>query len=105
MHNAQYVKRSRLNRKTTLLRRNRAYNYKRYGISNELAYELSDPKNRLKTCPICGVTKLLELDHNHRTDKVRGFLCGSCNRVLGHAKDKITTLLNAVEYLRKHQDS
>lgn len=45
---------------------------------------------------ICGV---LHVDHDHTTNKFRGLICGNCNVMLGHAKDNITTLQSAIEYL------
>lgn len=48
---------------------------------------------------ICGV---LNVDHNHETGKFRGLICGNCNIMLGHSKDNIDTLLEAIEYLKKH---
>lgn len=40
-------------------------------------------------------------DHNHTTGQFRGWLCHNCNALLGHAKDKESLLLRAVEYLRR----
>ena len=44
----------------------------------------------------------LTVDHNHQTGKVRGLLCDRCNRMLGHALDSVTLLLQSIEYLRKY---
>lgn len=55
-------------------------------------------------CPICG--KLLRpyfIDHDHKTGKVRGLLCPSCNTGLGFFADSIERLLAAVVYLRKQE--
>jgi hypothetical protein len=30
-------------------------------------------------CKICGKKSRLQIDHNHRTGKIRGLLCQSCN--------------------------
>ena len=61
-------------------------------------------------CPVCGVYMKergaggdkANIDHDHITNKFRDLICGSCNWMLGAAKDNETTLLNAVEYLRRH---
>ncbi len=41
------------------------------------------------------------IDHDHKTGKIRGLLCGACNKGLGLLKDKIKNLRNAIEYLQK----
>mgnify|MGYP001585018387 CR=1 FL=1 len=55
-------------------------------------------------CKICNVHQKelkhqLGVDHNHTTGKVRGLLCGSCNKGLGLFKDSIELLLKASYYL------
>lgn len=56
-------------------------------------------------CAICHTdvsgSKGWTVDHDHRTGKVRGVLCGNCNTMLGHAKDDVVTLRNAITYLSK----
>jgi len=42
----------------------------------------------------------LAVDHDHKTGKVRGLLCNSCNRALGLLKDSITNLHSAIVYLK-----
>ena len=51
-------------------------------------------------CPICGSEEPLVVDHDHSTQEVRGLICNNCNLVLGHAKDNIETLQNAIAYLQ-----
>lgn len=41
----------------------------------------------------------LHIDHKHGTKIVRGLLCPNCNLMLGHAKDSVSTLAKAIEYL------
>jgi hypothetical protein len=58
-------------------------------------------------CAICKdkVDYLLYVDHDHGDGRVRGLLCQGCNSVLGYAKDKIETLVSAIEYLRRAEAS
>jgi hypothetical protein len=49
-----------------------------------------------------GHIKLLCVDHDHNTGKVRQLLCNKCNRALGMLQDDITIASNAVNYLKKH---
>jgi len=53
-------------------------------------------------CAICGKEseKRLQVDHDHTTGKVRGLLCGKCNRGLGNYDENIENLLSAIEYLK-----
>jgi hypothetical protein len=56
-------------------------------------------------CPICakrtiaGVTCDIVLDHNHKTGKVRGWICDSCNTGIGRFKDDIELLKRAMKFL------
>lgn len=57
------------------------------------------------SCAICAGppvrAKAYDVDHDHVTGDVRGLLCNSCNQMLGHARDRIETLLAGAEYLRR----
>lgn len=69
--------------------------------------EIGEYNRRLEeqggVCAICKceppLNKQLEVDHCHLSDRVRGLLCGPCNRLLGAARDSVKTLLAAAEYL------
>ena len=59
-------------------------------------------------CAICGSEgktdrrfRKLGVDHNHETGAVRGLLCDNCNILLGHAKDNVDILRNAIKYLEE----
>jgi len=41
----------------------------------------------------------LSVDHCHITNKVRGLLCGNCNRAIGLLKDDPSLLIQASKYL------
>lgn len=53
-------------------------------------------------CAICKTkpNKWLEVDHSHQTMKVRGMLCGPCNRGIGIFNDDPEMLLTAAKYLQ-----
>lgn len=56
-------------------------------------------------CKICGNPpkegKSLAVDHCHKTGKIRGLLCTSCNKGLGLFCDNPTFLRSAAEYLEE----
>lgn len=55
-------------------------------------------------CAICATPREplgLVIDHNHKTGKVRGLLCGACNTGIGLLKDSPDVLDAAIEYLEQ----
>jgi hypothetical protein len=55
-------------------------------------------------CKICkqppsGIKEVLCVDHCHATGKIRGLLCGTCNMLIGSAKEDKSILANAINYL------
>ena len=53
-------------------------------------------------CCICKTKISMEqacVDHDHKTNKVRGLLCNYCNHLLGHAKDNVNIWTSAIKYL------
>jgi hypothetical protein len=54
-------------------------------------------------CMICAKhEEPLQVDHCHRTERVRGLLCGDCNRMLAAGQDEPQILEQAAGYLRNH---
>jgi hypothetical protein len=55
-------------------------------------------------CAMCGrheraFKRRLAVDHCHKTGKIRGLLCGPCNRALGLLRDRIEVLQAGISYL------
>jgi len=76
----------------------------KYGITLEQLEDLL--RNQDFKCKICNVdfdnsikSTTMCIDHDHKTNKVRGLLCNSCNVGLGLFKDNIDALQNAILYL------
>lgn len=82
---------------------------RKYGIEKE-EFELLWNKST-GTCFICGeklelpgyrngrVLKSVAVDHDHKTGKVRGLLCGGCNRAIGYFKENINSIQNSITYI------
>ena len=84
---------------------------KNFGLSVSDYEAIAVKQNGL--CDICrqpesfvhkatNTTAQLAVDHCHKTGKVRGLLCKSCNTALGIFKDDTKLLLQAIDYLTKH---
>jgi len=83
---------------------------RKYGISTDELSALFLAQNG--KCAICG--KQLDMlapslsglrpniDHDHRTGKVRGLLCKGCNTSLGVFGDDLVGILRVVDYLVSH---
>jgi len=50
-------------------------------------------------CTCCGAVRKLHLDHCHRTDRFRGWICSHCNTMLGLAGESREGLENGINYL------
>jgi hypothetical protein len=75
-----------------------------YGITNQDYEQMLE--NQEFCCAGCCVhqnilEKKLNVDHDHITGKIRGLLCGNCNRALGLLKDNLETLARLHKYLVK----
>lgn len=52
-------------------------------------------------CGICKTTDDICIDHDHKTDELRGLLCRRCNLALGIFKDDVKLLRAALAYLAR----
>lgn len=92
------------------LKKHREWNLRRlYGLTQaqfDILLEVQGGK-----CAVCGGDQndhhasgrqqRMTVDHCHKTTKVRGLLCGSCNRGLGDFKDDPERLRKAAAYLER----
>jgi len=81
----------------------------KYGITGLEVLAMLDAQDH--KCAICSTSIIrgrrgagleqhgLHIDHCHDTGKVRGLLCGYCNRALGQFRDSLEILEAAVKYL------
>lgn len=76
---------------------------KAYGITYGQYWALYEAQGGV--CYICqrasGKTKHLSVDHNHATGFVRGLLCSTCNKILGHLRDDAAAAYRIYRYLRE----
>jgi hypothetical protein len=81
---------------------------RRYGVTVDEVLALSEAQGH--RCAVCKTHKddlvhgtfkhnPLVIDHDHRTGRVRGLLCPTCNIGLGQFKDDVNLLANAISYL------
>jgi hypothetical protein len=64
-----------------------------YGISS------ADYDALARVCVICGTDAGLCVDHSHQTGRIRGLLCGPCNKGLGFFRDNPSLLYRAADYV------
>lgn len=74
---------------------------KKYGLTVE-QYDQMVHSQQGK-CKVCGGTEEtnLAVDHCHKTGKVRGLLCRSCNLALGNLKEDVNIMRNLIVYIEK----
>lgn len=79
------------------------HRYRRYGITRDhFDALLLLQQNKCVGCFTAldgGPTT--HIDHDHKTNRVRGLLCPNCNRALGMMKDNVEILLRLGVYLEQ----
>lgn len=79
--------------------------WKQYGINFTVeAYDavLSVQGGVCALCRRPPAKKLLAVDHDHRTGRIRGLLCVQCNTGLGKLGDTVEALERALAYLQRN---
>lgn len=74
----------------------------KYGVSPEEYQSMLDEQNGV--CAVCFKPEHrrgLSVDHCHKTGKVRGLLCSTCNMAIGLLKDDTKIFNRVVEYLKE----
>ena len=87
-------------------------NRERYGMSTPERDEmLIQQQSKCITCQteiVFGGPQMKDnspnVDHCHKTGKVRGILCNPCNTSLGKVREDINTLTKMIWYLEEHRE-
>lgn len=81
-------------------------------LKNRYNLTESDYEQMLKeqngVCAICGrepQKRKLAVDHCHKSNKIRGLLCVTCNLGVGYLKDDVSLLKMAIAYLQKYNQT
>ena len=95
---ARLAKRSREKDPERTERNRRKRRAKAYGLTLEQLTALETAADG--RCMICRtpVAKLV-VDHCHKTGRVRGLLCGTCNSAIGYLKDDPEIIRRAADYV------
>jgi hypothetical protein len=52
-------------------------------------------------CACCKTRPATQVDHDHKTGKVRGIVCLNCNAAMGALKDDVRLVWEAIHYLEE----
>lgn len=74
----------------------------KYNLTKEQWQQLLITQNY--RCAICSISIDIKpcVDHCHKTGRIRGLLCDSCNIGLGKFKDTIDIMEKAIKYLKEN---
>lgn len=93
------------NKKPNNPKANKKYKLKyRFGLTMAEFAKMLEAQNGV--CAICKEPERvkkdsLSVDHDHKTGKVRGLLCGRCNRGIGMFQEDLEMMESARAYLQK----
>jgi hypothetical protein len=91
--------------KETLRKQKHSRLKKLYNLTSDQWWDMFEQQG--SSCKICKAKETAghnwHTDHCHETNKVRGILCYHCNLLLGMAKDNISVLEQAIDYLKTHR--
>ncbi len=79
-----------------------------YGVTLQDYYLMLEDQGG--KCAICATSEpgrgkdRFCIDHCHTTGKVRGLLCMPCNVSIGHLKDNVQLIENALNYVKVHSN-
>ena len=74
-----------------------------YGITQKDFERMTAEQHGL--CLVCHRNVgLLHIDHDHKTGKIRGLLCGCCNRALGQLNDDPLRVESLLAYIQSFTD-
>jgi transcription elongation factor Elf1 len=78
----------------------------------------SNPLPKDFRCPICNSSaedftstgrylkqRPFAVDHDHKANKVRGWVCCSCNSAMGYIKDDIEAATKMIDFLKRSKDA
>lgn len=76
----------------------------KYGLTQDQFDQLLH--SQMNRCKLCGTDKpgrwgTFYIDHDHKTNKVRGLLCYRCNLGIGQLCDDPVLLRRAADYVEK----
>lgn len=96
----KYLEANPDSRRNTMLKNQRGITLNDY----QIMFQAQEGK-----CAICktdqkDMKKALNVDHCHKTGKIRGLLCGKCNQALGLLQDKVEVIETAASYLRRSNE-
>lgn len=84
--------------------------HKNWKLENKYGFNINDfnlmCKKQKNKCYICSKSfnnhRKIQVDHNHKTGKLRKLLCRHCNTALGFVEENTNILYKMIEYLNEH---